>query len=742
MAHPNTREMDVARSLLHMAHPDDIQNTPADGHPECHQDEFIAEPARHRRIKRENNADNGVSFETSPITFYQPPLPNPRTPVHQWAAVDNRQQDLHDHLIRQQLIARITPDNVLPMNILPAPGENANPQRAPALLHITNDGLAVPHVQAAAFNPQPPYPPMPGDDDQGEAFARQFLGLVYEGPSYQNLAFGRPTTALNMNTAGNYHGLYRAQLQPPTCSTSAQDLGGYAHNIHQLQGYYKPTVPPFQNFETYTHDARNQHTFPEALAKIPIANEPDHIHSPYGWRVKPDPSAGQDQQEQEQFTQSFGGRLGRNTQGPYDVPRVKIEHLQPAPDPDLFGNTNGAEDVVRTVLDANELPYPRWNVLQEPNACGFQYPILSLTADAHGSLDEVIVGVNSVKRPEGTIVIRHSFSILLAVLDHPRIALQLTGHLRVHDIMNLQAVSRPFHAFIIKYLPRIIKLQTQCRMRTASYVFPWRCYQNLWYTRPAAHTELPQGTIFCANDSVIAYSASFRWLQMVRHRDHTVYYIIKALERAGYGFPLRFKPAILKLWLLMDIPDMERRIWTVRNRNLWRDLDLFGAIFFFVRLDMFVKLKRGNLTGGQRRLIMAQPGLTFCYEVLTGRALKDDRDLLGAFVRWRYNPLPEQMNDDEIYGVPFVEVGSLQYEGYGEGREKNAKLLRPDQLILREAQRRHLNMKDMYQRIFIHAQERMFTLCERHHSPWDEEMRIMLGEKGTGLDFKAAVKLD
>ncbi|KAL3462583.1 hypothetical protein BJX64DRAFT_258998 [Aspergillus heterothallicus] len=308
--------------------------------------------------------------------------------------------------------------------------------------------------------------------------------------------------------------------------------------------------------------------------------------------------------------------------------------------------------------------------------------------------------------------------------------------------MSLQAVSRSFRAFVIKYMPRIIKLQTQCRLRTASYVFPWRCYQNLWYTRPAAHTELPQGTILCANDSVVAYCASFRWLQMIRHRDHTVYYIIKALESTSYGFPLRFKSAVLKIWLLMDIPDMKRRVWTVQNPSLWRDLDLFGAILFIVRLDMFVKLKRGNYTGGQRRLIMAQPSLTFCYKVLTGRALSDDKELLEALVRWRYIPLPEQMNDEEIFGVPFAEVGSLQYEGYGTGRERNAKLLRPDQLILREAQRRRLDMKEMYQRIFIHAQEKMFTLCDRHHSPWDVEMRIMLEKISAGHTFNSAVRLD
>ncbi|KAL4936001.1 hypothetical protein BDV06DRAFT_217001 [Aspergillus oleicola] len=171
---------------------------------------------------------------------------------------------------------------------------------------------------------------------------------------------------------------------------------------------------------------------------------------------------------------------------------------------------------------------------------------------------------------------------------------------------------------------------------------------------------------------------------MVKFRDRTVHSIITALQRAGYPFPRRFKSAIFKLWFLMDIPDTKRRQWTVLNRNLWTDLDLFMAIFFIIRIDMFMKIERGNRTGGQRKLIMAQPSLKFCLDVLTGDALQNDIELLAAFVRWRYKPregefLPEGA---EVFGVPTEEIGSLQYEEYGEGRERMAKLRRPDELII------------------------------------------------------------
>jgi hypothetical protein len=602
---------------------------------------------------------------------------------YQQTVLNHNPQNLREHLVRQQLIAGIAPQNVLPMNTLHVPQENINPRRAPALLQFTRDGVTVPHVQAAAFN------------NQAGAFAGPFPGLPYEGHTNPIPVFQRPATALDMNRVRTY-----------PAPAPAHNFGGYPHNMHQAQGYYGPLAPHPQNLGPYTGNALNQHGFMEAPTRIPSVNGHGYVNNPYGWALKPDPDAGQRPHGHFVHLPETS-----HTQGFQGIPKLKTE---PIHEEYGTGNTDGVEDVVRTMIDV-EPPAPRWNIQQQqqPNAVRTQDPMLSY----------------------------HKFNILLSLLDHPEIALHVTGHLRVHDVMSLQAVSRSFRAFVVKYLPRIIKLQTQSRLRTASYVFPWRCYQKLWYTRPAAHTELPEGTVMCANDSLVAYSASFRWLQMVRHRDHTVYYIMKALDAAGYNVPHRFKPALLKLWLLMDIPDTKRRLWTIQNKNLWRDLDLFGAIFFIIRLDMYVKVKRSNPTGGQRRLIMAQPGLTFCYKVLNGEALKDDMELLKAFVRWRYNLLPEQnMNDEEIFGVPLAEVGSLQYEGYG--KDRTAELLRPDQLILREAQRRRLDLKDMYQRIFIHAQEKMFTACDRHHSPWDEEMKIALELKNSVNNLKAACKLD
>ncbi|KAL4864190.1 hypothetical protein BDV12DRAFT_189116 [Aspergillus spectabilis] len=230
---------------------------------------------------------------------------------------------------------------------------------------------------------------------------------------------------------------------------------------------------------------------------------------------------------------------------------------------------------------------------------------------------------------------------------------------------------------------------------------------------------------------------------MIRYRERTVRKIIDTLCAANCGFPRRYKAAILKLWFIMDIPDTPRRIWTVQNKNLWTDLDLFMAIFFIVRIDMFVKIQRKCASGGQRRLIMAQPSLTFCLDVVTGTAIRDNMEYLSALVRWRYNPRPEELASGEpIFGVPISDIGSLQYEGYGSGRSTGRKLRRPDDLILREAVRRKLKMNDMYRRIFLHSQPEKYNLCERPGIPWDREARLKVEADGVDIHPHGVLRLD
>ncbi|KKA20105.1 hypothetical protein T310_5878 [Rasamsonia emersonii CBS 393.64] len=167
------------------------------------------------------------------------------------------------------------------------------------------------------------------------------------------------------------------------------------------------------------------------------------------------------------------------------------------------------------------------------------------------------------------------------------------------------------------------------------------------------------------------------------------------MAHEGVGLPKHCAIVIKKLWFLMDIPDNGRRIGTIQNRRLWSDMDLFFATLFLVKLDVrFTHPLSGAGRNGMRHLLMAQPSLTLLWKVLKRTALKDAHETLKAFVRWKYQPSPGEVNN-HIFGVAPDEVGKLQYEGYGRARS-TVKLQRPDELILKECVRRGLDMQQHY----------------------------------------------
>lgn len=347
---------------------------------------------------------------------------------------------------------------------------------------------------------------------------------------------------------------------------------------------------------------------------------------------------------------------------------------------------------------------------------------------------------SEIGNPQNQNTYDSGFRILLPLLGHPVVAILVTEHLHVQDIVQLQIASQAYRSFIVKYHPLIIRLQAGKNSPMASKLFPWRCYSKLWLQRAMIGFRLVPLTNDIPENSAIACLASFTWLQMIIHRENTVSSILDALRPAGYGVPRTFASAILKLWFLMDVPDNSRRLWTVRNRSLWTDLDLFMAIFFIVRIDMFVKIHRNNHSGGQRRLIMAQPSLEFCHRVLTGRALTTNDELVRALIRWRYVPRHGEVFGQYLHGVPIPEVGRLQYEGYGRRRGPGVKLLRPDELILDEIRKRRLNTQEIYRRVFIYCQPHLFTHCERPNILWDDELK--LATHNCNIPFRKALTLD
>ncbi|PTU21082.1 hypothetical protein P175DRAFT_0418764, partial [Aspergillus ochraceoroseus IBT 24754] len=364
---------------------------------------------------------------------------------------------------------------------------------------------------------------------------------------------------------------------------------------------------------------------------------------------------------------------------------------------------------------------------------------------------------HAATRPHAGFDILHA--ILLSKGDAAQdLAYKFTAFLEAPDLGHLWQLSKYWKMFINKQLPRIIRFRVEARHANAAKIFPWRCYSSLYFSRLAhptdsipASSQLPPPPHPGPTPFLVAHTASFRWIAMLTHRTTIVNDIMALLAQANCPLPLACKPAIMKVWFLMNIPDMPRRTWTIQNRNLWTDLDILLAIYFVVRIDQFVRLKRGNQTAALRHLIMAQSSLEFLFNVLRGDALRSGLDTLRTYLRWQYpaHPAPRHLHpDDELLGIPPHEVGALQFEGYGrgppggpgynpygryghphEGRAP-ARLRRPDEMLLLEARRRELNLERIYRDVFLFGRTDAHTRCDRPGALWDIEIARTIRAEG------------
>ncbi|KAE8411742.1 hypothetical protein BDV36DRAFT_305463 [Aspergillus pseudocaelatus] len=340
-------------------------------------------------------------------------------------------------------------------------------------------------------------------------------------------------------------------------------------------------------------------------------------------------------------------------------------------------------------------------------------------------------------RSSNTTDLPHNgFDILLAFTYHQGLALEFTIYLNVEDLINLLATSKPFNQFVKRNYSDIIKRQATRDAPESSQIFPFRCYPRLCIGDTDVRRQLiPARDIVGENN----LAPSFCWLQMIIYREKTVKKIMEKMLVAGHGLPKPSEPAIKKLWFLMDIPDNIRREWTITNRNVWQDIELFFAMLFIAQLDALLRKKRSNITGRLYHLLMAQPTMTVVWDVLRDAALRNEFETLKSFVRWKYTPLPHE-TDLYVYGVPPHEVGALQYEGYGR-HERVTKFVQPDELILREMARRQLNHGDMYKDIFLMGNgARYYSRSAQAATPWDEEMKREADAQG--IDWQNVVELN
>ena len=149
--------------------------------------------------------------------------------------------------------------------------------------------------------------------------------------------------------------------------------------------------------------------------------------------------------------------------------------------------------------------------------------------------------------------------------------------------------------------------------------------------------------------------------------------------------------------------------------NLFTDLDLYFAMCFFVKLDMRLNDPVGpEKRDGMRKLLLSQESFTTVLKVLRRDMWAKQFDVMREWIRYKYTPLPDERGMD-IFAVPANEVGKLKLEYWGRTPDRSLKrppqlLLRPDQLVMREAIKRGLRFHKHFLRCLTYGYVRMDTL--------------------------------
>ncbi|KIX09635.1 uncharacterized protein Z518_00716 [Rhinocladiella mackenziei CBS 650.93] len=308
-----------------------------------------------------------------------------------------------------------------------------------------------------------------------------------------------------------------------------------------------------------------------------------------------------------------------------------------------------------------------------------------------------------------------NFNIFNGVLLYPELVFALASVLPVKDLISLYAISRDFHTILDTRFTTVVLTQAMNKAPESARTFVFRSYSRLSRTDPA--TQIPHPRAALAARHVPRLIPSFRWLKMIIHREKVVHEIMAVFAEDGIPLPFRCRLALKRLWYLLDVPDNARRIGLVHNRRLLTDLDIFFAMCFFVKLDMRLNDPvASEKHDDMRKLLMSQKSLTTVLRVLRRDLWTTRLDILREWVKLKYTPAEDEQGLS-IFGIPPEQVGRGRLEYWGErtatqlGREPEI-LLRPDQLIIREAIRRRMTFKKMYIRFMTYGYVRPDTLVD------------------------------
>lgn len=301
------------------------------------------------------------------------------------------------------------------------------------------------------------------------------------------------------------------------------------------------------------------------------------------------------------------------------------------------------------------------------------------------------------------------FNLLESICSSVWLSVEVAKHLRVCDIVNLYSTSKTFHNLLNKYWQSSIFAWAEHMAPSSFRIFYWKFFGCYARTDPSGTTWEAPGLFadafplppwaktrpVTAADKTVRSVPGLRYLAMLVKREVRVRDILATLARGGHRLPGKCHEAVKKMWMLMDLPTNTLRRAFIRSTQLWTPEDIYNAQMFVTKLQMrFNEPVFGpDAPLAVETILGAREGLTPLWQILRG---KEYTELLEAIqMRVRYlasnSALRSFRTWEQQYGVPHWQLGKGHLEGWGLGQ---IHLSRPDELIIEEAARRGINLKD------------------------------------------------
>jgi hypothetical protein len=271
-----------------------------------------------------------------------------------------------------------------------------------------------------------------------------------------------------------------------------------------------------------------------------------------------------------------------------------------------------------------------------------------------------------------------------AISSYPELIMELSKYLPMPSFVSLYSISKDFNQAVDGYLSHTMRIAASYQAQESCSIFTFNLYEHLCKIDPRGrpHPKFP---------NTPRKVPSLRWLQMVVYREKVIRDILACMARQGHRMPREMSLSLKKMWLLMDIATTARRVQFMHNTTFFTALDLYHIQMFIVKLDMrFNDPVDGPASDVLRKLFLGQHSLTPLRNCLKRTEFTSLVEIVKLAVRYEYTPAPRHRHLS-IWGISPHEIGIGHLEGWGKGR---VHLMRPDELVMREAVRRQLGLKN------------------------------------------------